>query len=228
MVKDVVLWADISELPDPIEKPEIAEGIPLRRKSKIFTYRLPHNRRQCLCSGLFEKYISDIYGFSTVDFGVDNNGKPQINNDIGINYSISHSNNIVICAVSRNNIGCDIEKIKTISSNIAERFFCEGEKAYLKGFSDSEFENEFFRLWTIKESYIKMIGTGLRMGLAGFEIFFDKNANKRAIIKRKDKIENCSIREYCIPDNNSYKISVCTENDDFCGILRHFEIGKYL
>ena len=156
MVKDVVLWADISELPDPIEKPEIAEGIPLRRKSKIFTYTLPLNRRQCLCSGLFEKYISDIYGFSTGDFGVDNNGKPQINNDIGINYSISHSNNIVICAVSRNNIGCDIEKIKTISSNIAERFFCEGEKAYLNDFSDSEFENEFFRLWTIKESYIKI------------------------------------------------------------------------
>lgn len=228
MVKDVVLWADISELPDPIEKPEIAEKIPSKRKNKIFTYTLPLNRRQCLCSGLIEKYVSDVYEFSIEDFGADNNGKPRINNDIGINYSISHSDNIVICAVSRNNIGCDIEKIKKLSSNIAERFFCEGEKAYLNKFSDSDFENEFFRLWTIKESYIKMTGTGLRIGLDSFEISFDKKAENRAIIKKKGRTENCSIREYCIPDNNSYKISVCTENEDFCGMLQHFEIGKYL
>ena len=130
--------------------------------------------------------------------------------------------------MSRNNIGCDIEKIKKLSSNIAERFFCEGEKAYLNKFSDSDCENEFFRLWTIKESYIKMTGTGLRVGLDSFEISFDKKAENRAIIKKKGRTENCSIREYCIPDNNSYKISVCTENEDFCGMLQHFEIGKYL
>ena len=76
MVKDVVLWADISELPDPIEKPEIAEKIPSKRKNKMFTYTLPLNRRQCLCSGLIEKYVSDVYEFSIEDFGADN--KPSV------------------------------------------------------------------------------------------------------------------------------------------------------
>ena len=66
----------------------------------------------------------------------------------------------------------------------------ETESAYLKNEKD-----EFFRLWTMKESYVKMTGEGLRLPLNQFEIRFEE----RVKIYRDGKTCACFLKEYEIP-----------------------------
>jgi len=80
-------------------------------------------------------------------------------------FNISHSNNIV--AVSYINkkdirVGCDIEKIKPrpMMEKIARDKFTESENKYLNSNQFFNYEN-FYKLWTLKESYIKLRGLSI-------------------------------------------------------------------
>lgn len=91
--------------------------------------------------------------------------------DLNVEFNISHSGDMVVCAVSNTPIGIDIEKIRPIDLKIAKRFCNEEELKYLFGFAprDEDFsytENKeiltrFFSLWTAKEAYGKCVGDGL-------------------------------------------------------------------
>lgn len=82
-------------------------------------------------------------------------GKPYAKNQ-PIHFSISHSADTVICAVSDKEIGIDIEKIKPFNAKAAEKFATKKELEYIRSK-----ENGFFEIWTLKEAYFKCIGTGL-------------------------------------------------------------------
>ena len=66
--------------------------------------------------------------------------------------------------MSDKEIGCDIQQIKDINLSIADRFFTAEERKYVKCTED------FFRIWTLKESFIKAIGKGLALPLNSFSI----------------------------------------------------------
>ncbi len=96
---------------------------------------------------------------SEIHLSLRNNGKPYIEN-IDIEFSISHSGNVVLCAISDKPVGIDIEKRRDININIAKRLFTVEEQKYI--FCNNDFLNErFFELWTRKEAYAKMIGKGV-------------------------------------------------------------------
>ena len=83
------------------------------------------------------------------------NGKPYLKNISDIYFNISHSGNAVAVAISDNEIGIDIEKIKTPNLKVAERFFTENEKKYINS------DIDFFEIWTKKEAYFKQLGKGI-------------------------------------------------------------------
>lgn len=85
----------------------------------------------------------------------DSQGKPYAENS-SYNFSISHCDNLVICAVSKSEIGVDIEKIRNVRLRMAEKFACENEIAYI-----GETLERFFEIWTLKEAFFKCKGTGL-------------------------------------------------------------------
>ena len=90
------------------------------------------------------------------------NGKPYLETG-DVFFSISHSGNYVLCCVSDNEIGCDIEKIKAYNPKVGKRFFTAKEAGLLE-----EAENKdilFYKLWTLKESILKKEGTGINGGL---------------------------------------------------------------
>ena len=96
--------------------------------------------------------------------------KPSFPGGYPFNFSISHSGEYVICAVSDDECGADIEKISLDHGGLHELVCTEYEQRYLERFSGNERSREFFRLWTLKESLVKLIGKGLYMDLrkAGF------------------------------------------------------------
>ena len=81
------------------------------------------------------------------------NGKPYFPDRLEIHFSLSHSKTHVLCAVSTQPVGADIESPRTISGH-AIRFY------------STPMELSFFDpldLWVLKESYIKLIGGTLAM-----------------------------------------------------------------
>lgn len=93
-------------------------------------------------------------------------GKPFFANYPDIFFNISHSQNSLAVAFSRNEIGFDIENIHRHrnSIGIAKRFFTEREielcDSSTQGSSDI-----FWRIWTAKEAMLKLSGAGISGGL---------------------------------------------------------------
>ena len=95
--------------------------------------------------------------------------KPCFEKDIGIYFSVSHSGDYWACAVSKQEIGIDIQKqTGKYSRGIAKRFFHSDEHKYLEA---NDF-NDFFKIWTAKESYVKFTGQGIK-GFTDFSVVTD-------------------------------------------------------
>ncbi len=94
-------------------------------------------------------------------------GKPYIR-DNPFYFSISHSDDYVFFAASQQEIGADIQKKCKVKMNqIMGRFFAEGKENIKKDLPDKTEQIEkidsdtFFRLWTKKEAYGKLLGVGV-------------------------------------------------------------------
>ena len=205
---------DITNLPDPLETPEIMKSLSEVRKQKILRCKQPEARKQSLGAGLLIRYILKEQGLRDSEITFGSNGKPEIE---GICFNSSHSKNMVICAVGEKSVGCDIEQISKAPEKVANRFFCESEIKYLNKISEEQRKQEFYRLWTMKESYIKMTGEGMRLPLDSFEVDFEEGIH----IYRGGKKQDCFVKEYrlCKEGQLPYYISVCAEEDKFAGTV---------
>lgn len=97
-------------------------------------------------------------------------GKPYAV-DLPVEFNISHSGELVVCAVDAQPVGIDVEMIRPIHLRIAKRVCTEAELVYLFGRTPSEEDfadttdpetlARFYELWTQKEAYCKLKGTGL-------------------------------------------------------------------
>lgn len=93
-------------------------------------------------------------------------GKPY---PVGLNvhFSISHSGNLVVCAVSDRPVGIDVEQIRPVRCKLTGKICTPAELAYIReapGWGEmltGEAMRRFFRIWTGKEAYFKWQGTGI-------------------------------------------------------------------
>ena len=193
-----VFISNISNLPDPLHSPKVIEDLPDERKDKIKRIKIAHGRRQSLGAGLLLKHAQ-------TELGED------------LCYNLSHSGDYVICATSKFAVGCDIEKIKKAPLKVAKRYFCKKEVSFLEKIPEAARGEEFFRLWTIKESFVKMLKKGLAMGLDSFEVSFNDGIS----IKNNDEKVACHIKEYKL---EGYKISVCAEEEFFADEMDIIEL----
>lgn len=133
------------------------------------------------------------------------NGKPYLTGKQDIYFNLSHSEEAVICAVSLYEVGCDIEKISDINIKVAKKFFCRNEYEMIVAEETEELKREmFFRLWTLKESFIKLTGMGIGMPMNSFSIKSDKD---KIVVNQKHIFEACYFQEFALWKN--YKCSVC-------------------
>lgn len=131
------------------------------RKAKAMRLMDEDARRRCLGVGLL---LEAVCGRD--DYAVGQNGKPYFV-DGAVHFSLAHCKEHVLCAVSDVPVGADIELPRSDSVRLAERFFAPDE---LRAVSVSPApDEEFCRLWTMKESYIKL--RDLRLAdMAGFSV----------------------------------------------------------
>jgi 4'-phosphopantetheinyl transferase len=92
----------------------------------------------------------------------DERGKPYCVDGPAV--SISHSRDLVACAVADNgDIGIDVEfpGRRHDTEGIAARFFSADEAAWLA----TQPEDRFYMLWVLKEAWLKATGAGIAGGL---------------------------------------------------------------
>ncbi len=106
----------------------------------------------------------------SIIFDIKEHGKPYAK-DLPVEFNISHSGNMVVCAVDDKPVGIDIELIRPIDLAIAKRICTKNELMYLFGHvpveedfactPNHEMLMRFFEIWTAKEAYGKCSGTGV-------------------------------------------------------------------
>lgn len=203
MIKTYVL--NVSKLPDPKECPEVLFGLEEKRKERIQKSRQEKDRKQSLGAGILLKKCLEERGYSVRDIRYNEHGKPEVD---GWFFNLSHSHDMVVCISGDAPVGCDIEKKARYREGIAERFFTDNEVSYLNQFEGDRKRDEFLRLWTMKESYLKMTGEGLKLSLDRIEF----EIGEKIKVYRDGKLCNCNIREY---ELEGYKLTVCTKDNEF-------------
>ena len=97
---------------------------------------------------------------ASLTFSVNEYGKPFLSGTYAFHFNISHSGSWVAFAISDSPIGVDVEEGLFYDEELAINYFTSDEQAYV--FSDEEGRRErFYEIWTLKESFIKQLGTGL-------------------------------------------------------------------
>ena len=225
-----VFYSDISALRDRSDQPQLWEFLCCARQQKIKQCKNEDDRLRAFGAGLLLEYGLRQYGYTQtipvgspaaaeweqtgqtrslqqVRFVYGKNGKPYLGTGQGerlpLMFNLSHSGTYVAAAFGTENIGVDVELIRTGKQKIAQRFFAEDERKYLeKCWTDEAFTG----IWTRKEAYIKAVGTGIAMSLDSFSTMEEQVGEyclKTWNVKRDVWLSVCrkgSAIERCLPE----------------------------
>ena len=143
---------------------EIARLLPLvspQRREQALRYTHIFGQFCCLKSYELLTQLLVKWGGDNVDkmpeFVYNEHGAPYL--AVGPYFSISHCKQGIAVAVSDSPIGIDIETIRPLNEGLVRKTMNDVEQTHI--FSSSHPETEFIRLWTQKEAYVKMQGTGI-------------------------------------------------------------------
>ncbi|MGB8452321.1 MAG: 4'-phosphopantetheinyl transferase superfamily protein [Anaerocolumna sp.] len=144
-----------------------------------------------------------------IEITVDKYGKPFLKGNLSFSFNISHSGEWVVCATDEYDVGIDVEEVRLIQTeDIIQNYFSREECRYFQDKGDIEKLDLFYKLWTLKESYIKAIGTGFSTDFTAFTIVFGKPVRVRS-----DVLEPWFLKQYEF--DVGYKLSLCTRYIDF-------------
>ncbi len=120
-------------------------------------------------------------------------GRPEIAGPLGhppLRFNLSHTAGLIACVVALDReIGVDVEVVGHRSTvAIAEDFFAEPEIAALRKLAEPERIQQFYAIWTLKESYIKARGMGLAIALDQF--WFDLERGPQPIIEIDSRLDD--------------------------------------
>lgn len=140
---------------------EILFLLPDWRRRKALSYHFPIDRFLCAKSFLMlEQMLRSKYGLDNCpEFSCGTNGKPYLKEYPGIYFNISHCRKGIACAVCDCPVGIDIEEIQP-GLEIRDLVLNQEEKAAVE--MSEEPDLEFTRLWTRKESILKLTGEGIK------------------------------------------------------------------
>lgn len=140
-------------------------------QNKIKRYRRWQDAQLSLLGRiLLLKGINEIYNhdYQHKEIHYTKYNKPYFKDDF-IQFNISHSGNIVVCAISdKSEIGIDIEMISDIEINDFKSQLTDNEMNKISLSNNKS--DAFFEYWAQKEAVIKSHGHGLTIPLKSFEI----------------------------------------------------------
>lgn len=120
-------------------------------------------------------------------FEVDEHGRPHVQDPprgVEIDFNLSHTEGLVACAVTRSGVvGVDVECLDETRdvARIAPRVLAPVEQEWLEAQGVSERGLALLDFWTLKESHLKALGTGLRSPIK--DLVFDVGPGQQARLR---------------------------------------------
>ena len=136
-----------------------------QRRTKVLAFKHEQGRKlsaaayMLLCKALREEY--GIHEPPVFDYS--EHGKPSIVGHPEIYFNLSHCRSVAACVVSSSPVGVDVEEVREFKDSLARHVLNDDEYAMVS--SSSQPAREFIRLWTMKESYLKLTGDGITRDL---------------------------------------------------------------
>ena len=137
------------------------DKIPKLKKDKINKLKNYNSKIRSIIGEMLlkELLVKNNVSYNSLDYYINEYGKPYLK-DYNIFFNISHSFDYVITAISNNEIGIDIEKVRQTPIKTINQFATEKEKEYILS-SKNNIEERIFKIFTLKEAYFKRLGTNL-------------------------------------------------------------------
>lgn len=199
------------------EKPgsSLLSHISAEKRQKLTRFIHQSDANRSLYGELLMRYIaSRQLDIASEDIAISTNpyGKPYLKGISGFEYNLSHSGCWVAMIYSDAAVGIDVEKHRKIDiDSLAPACLTAHEHDALNRHSGEDRLLYFYRLWTLKESYIKAIGRGMSIPLDSFEIRFGEGA--RAYVTDQAKsVSTYHLQTYELEPG--YTLSACSANND--------------
>lgn len=142
--------------------------LPYDRMQKVQRYRNETDKSNCVMSYMLIMYsVYKTFGIVTPEIASTKYGKLYLVDYPEAHFNISHCAKGCVCAVSDYEIGIDIQDVRPFSWSVVNHCCSAKEKQLLRNCIDPT--AEFTKIWTMKESYLKMKGTGITVDLCAVD-----------------------------------------------------------
>lgn len=210
-------YSDISTI-DPEYFESVMANVPADRTARAKRVMNADMRRCILASYVLCKRMLSDAGVASFDFDLDEYGKPILVPFCGIHFNLSYSGTIVSCCIADSEIGVDVERIGRIELSVARRFFHRNEYDEIIGCDNPDMAAA--RLWTIKESLAKNIGSGISREFLGHSFGGFSNTMFHSLFFCDYEYY---INEYFLED---YCISVCNRKHEFPEKIERIDLAR--
>ncbi len=159
---------------------ELDEGLaamPAWRRDEVLRYRREVDRRvRVVAYGLLRQLLNEEFGLRLDALRVSRgeHGKPFFPDFPNIHFNESHCDVAVAVAVSSMPVGIDVETVAPLDMEVARRVLSDDELRDVLAAPRPDVA--FTRLWTVKESYLKLLGTGLVDDIAALTVPTDRTS----------------------------------------------------
>ena len=139
--------------------------VPAEKRDRIRRQKIRQNADNMLAGAVLARYLLwrefRIPYTAVIAYGP--YGKPYLLDYPEVHFNISHSGQYVASAVCDRSVGIDIQEIVPYSVDVAAAVCNLEEMAYLK--ASTVPAREFARIWTKKEAFAKLTGSGIAEGV---------------------------------------------------------------
>lgn len=158
-----IRYFDITEL-NLQDRQRLYDAADSERKKRADRCLKQEDSDRCIVAGALLRYA---VGGAEEQVERTPQGKPYLKDRPDFHFNLTHSGRWVAVAWGARPVGLDVEvfRANAETGKLARRFFCPDEQACL-----NEHPDRFFKLWTMKESYLKYLGTGLTRALNSFSV----------------------------------------------------------
>ncbi len=187
----------IAALRHVLDEPEQARADRFRFAEDRDSYIAAHALLRVMLAEQSQSVAAGAWRFRTAP-----GGKPEIEPSLGhadLKFSLSHTRGMVACAVGRtHDLGVDVEDCarSMAAVDVAKRYFATAEADLIADLPAHARNAMFFRIWTLKEAYLKAVGQGITAPLGDFAFHFnDPQISIQFLTQRSDLPESWQFAE---------------------------------
>ncbi len=146
------------------------------RRARADRFRFQADALRCLAAeGLLRHALAEVHGLD-VDPGelvMGRHGKPSLARHPSIHFNLSHSGAWVLCALHHRPVGIDVEEARALEVLPAEQVMTNSELRHFHELPPQQAQDFFYRLWALKESLLKALGTGFSLDPRALGLHFE-------------------------------------------------------